>query len=239
MVPLEKLDQITQRFQFLEAKLNAGVATEQIADLSREYSDLKPVVEQIAAYRRLLRDIDEAQAMLADPEMRALAEDELPRLRARLPEFEAALRLALLPKDAADARPAILEIRPGTGGEEAALFAADLLRMYQRHAEAQGWRFDLVELQESELGGVREAVARIEGEGVYGRMKHESGVHRVQRVPETESGGRIHTSAATVAVLPEAQEVDIDIPPATSASTRCAPAARAGSTSTPPTARCG
>ncbi len=212
MVPLEKLDQITQRFQFLEAKLNAGVATDQIADLSREYSDLKPVVDQIAAYRRLLRDMDEAQAMLADPEMRALAEDELPRLRARLPELEAALRLALLPKDAADARPAIMEIRPGTGGEEAALFAADLLRMYQRHAEAQGWRFEIVELQESELGGVREAVVRIEGEGVYARLKYESGVHRVQRVPETESGGRIHTSAATVAVLPEAQEVDIDIP---------------------------
>lgn len=212
MVPLEKLDQITQRFQFLEAKLNAGVTGDQIAALSREYSDLKPVVDQIALYRGLLRDLDDAQAMLADPEMRALAEDELPRLRARLPEIEAALRLALLPKDAADARPAIMEIRPGTGGEEAALFAADLLRMYQRHAEAQGWRFEIVELQESELGGVREAVVRIEGEGVYARLKYESGVHRVQRVPETESGGRIHTSAATVAVLPEAEAVDIDIP---------------------------
>ncbi len=212
MVPLEKLDQITQRFQFLEAKLNAGVTGDQIAALSREYSELKPVVEQIALYRALLRDLDDAQAMLTDPEMRALAEDELPRLRARLPEIEASLRLALLPKDAADARPAIMEIRPGTGGEEAALFAADLLRMYQRHAEAQGWRFEVVELQESELGGVREAVVRIEGEGVYARLKYESGVHRVQRVPETESGGRIHTSAATVAVLPEAEAVDIDIP---------------------------
>jgi peptide chain release factor 1 len=144
--------------------------------------------------------------------MKALAEEELPRLRARIPEMEQALRLALLPKDAADARPAILEIRPGTGGEEAALFAGDLLRMYQRYAETMGWRFDLLDLTQTELGGVKEAVARIEGEGVFARLKYESGVHRVQRVPETEAGGRIHTSAATVAVLPEAEEVDIDIP---------------------------
>jgi peptide chain release factor 1 len=150
--------------------------------------------------------------MRDDPEMRALAEEELPVLKARLPEVEQSLRIALLPKDAADARPAILEIRPGTGGEEAALFAGDLLRMYQRHADAKGWRFEIVELAESELGGVRELVARVEGEGVFARLKYESGVHRVQRVPETESGGRIHTSAATVAVLPEAAEVDIDIP---------------------------
>jgi len=156
----------------------------------------------------------EAEAMLADPEMRALAEEEIGRLRAEIPALEAELRVALLPRDAADARPAILEIRPGTGGEEAALFAADLLRMYQRHAEAQGWRFELLDLQSTELGGVREAVARIEGEGVFARLKYESGVHRVQRVPETEAGGRIHTSAATVAVLPEAEEVDIDIPAA-------------------------
>jgi peptide chain release factor 1 len=146
--------------------------------------------------------------------MRALAEEEIGRLRAEIPALEAELRVALLPRDAADARPAILEIRPGTGGEEAALFAADLLRMYQRHAEAQGWRFELLDLQSTELGGVREAVARIEGEGVFARLKYESGVHRVQRVPETEAGGRIHTSAATVAVLPEAEEVDIDIPAA-------------------------
>jgi peptide chain release factor 1 len=152
--------------------------------------------------------------MLADPEMKALAEDEIPTLRARIPEMEGRLRIALLPRDAADARPAILEIRPGTGGEEAALFAADLLRMYQKHAEAQGWRFELLDLAETELGGVKEAVARIEGEGVFARLKFESGVHRVQRVPETEAGGRIHTSAATVAVLPEAEEVEIDIPAA-------------------------
>jgi peptide chain release factor 1 len=214
MVPLDKLDQITRRFQFLEAKLSSGAAPGEIAVLSREYSDLKPVVEEIAAYRQALADLDEAELMLADPEMKALAEDEMPKLKARIPEMEARLRIALLPKDAADARPAILEIRPGTGGEEAALFASDLLRMYQKHAEAQGWRFELLELTNTELGGIKEAMARIEGEGVFARMKFESGVHRVQRVPETEAGGRIHTSAATVAVLPEAEEVEIDIPAA-------------------------
>ncbi|WP_415183297.1 peptide chain release factor 1 [Phaeovulum sp.] len=212
MLPQDTLDQITRRFEYLEAKLASGAVPAEIAALSREYSDLKPVVTEIAAYRRATTDLAEAEAMLDDPEMRALAEEELPQLKARIPEMEQALRLALLPKDAADARPAILEIRPGTGGEEAALFAADLLRMYQRHAEQQGWRFQMLELAETELGGVKEAMARIEGEGVFARLKYESGVHRVQRVPETEAGGRIHTSAATVAVLPEAEEVDIDIP---------------------------
>ena len=212
MVPLDKLDQITRRFEFLEAKLAAGAPPAEIAPLSREYSELKPVVAEIATYRRALADLDEAQAMLTDPEMRALAEDEMPRLKARIPEMEQALRLALLPKDAADARPAILEIRPGTGGEEAALFAADLLRMYQRHAEQQGWRFQILEEQTTELGGIKEVTAAVTGEGVFARLKYESGVHRVQRVPTTEAGGRIHTSAATVAVLPEAEEVDIDIP---------------------------
>ncbi|MCB2116871.1 MAG: peptide chain release factor 1 [Rhodobacteraceae bacterium] len=214
MVPLDKLDQIRRRFEFLEAKLSSGAEPGEIAALSREYSELKPVVAEIAAYRQALDDFSEAEVMLADPEMRALAEDELPRLKARIPEMEGRLRIALLPKDAADARPAMLEIRPGTGGEEAALFAGDLLRMYQRYAETQGWRFDLMELSETELGGVKEALARIEGEGVFAKLKYESGVHRVQRVPETEAGGRIHTSAATVAVLPEAEEVEIDIPAA-------------------------
>ncbi len=212
MVPLDKLDQITRRFEFLEAKLSAGAAPAEIATLSREYADLKPVVAEIAAYRQALSDLEEAEAMLSDPEMKALAEDEIPALKDRIPAMEDRLRIALLPKDAADARPAILEIRPGTGGEEAALFAGDLLRMYQKYAEAQGWRFDLMELSETELGGVKEAMARIEGEGVFARLKFESGVHRVQRVPETEAGGRIHTSAATVAVLPEAEDVEIDIP---------------------------
>lgn len=212
MVPFDKLDQIAARFEFLEAKMAGGAEPGEIADLAKEYSDLKPVVATIEEYRRTLGDIEDAEAMLDDPEMKALAEEELPALKERLPEVEQALKLALLPKDAADARPAILEIRPGTGGEEAALFAGDLLRMYQRYAEARRWGFDVVELAETELGGIKEVVVNVKGEGVFARLKFESGVHRVQRVPETESGGRIHTSAATVAVLPEAEEVDIDIP---------------------------
>ncbi len=212
MVPLDKLAQITQRFEFLEARLNAGAPPAEIAEISREYSNLKPVADQIAAYRRAIDDLSEAQAMLCDPEMKSLAEDEIPRLKAAIPEYEHTLRLALLPRDAADARPAILEIRPGTGGDEAALFAADLLRMYQRYAERMGWRFEILDQQFSDLGGIKEVTAHVQGEGVFAKLKFESGVHRVQRVPETEAQGRVHTSAATVAVLPEAEEVDIDIP---------------------------
>ena len=212
MIPSDTLDQITDRFQFLEARMAEG--TGDIAELAREYAELKPVVETIAHWRDLTRQIAEAEAMLDDPEMRELAEAELPELKARLPEVEQSLRLALLPKNAADARPAIVEIRPGTGGEEAALFAADLLRMYARYADRRGWSFEVIEEAQTELGGIREAVIRIAGEGVFARMKWESGVHRVQRVPETEAGGRIHTSAATVAVLPEAEPVDVEIDPA-------------------------
>ena len=211
MIPFDRLEQIKQRFEFLEAQLNAGASGDDIAKISREYSELRPVVEQIGEYQTLLSDLAEAKDMLSDPDMRELAEDELPRLKARIPEVEHALQLALLPKDAADARPAMLEIRPGTGGDEAALFAGDLLRMYQRYAETKGWTFDIIEEQHTELGGIKEVVAHIKGEGVFARMKYESGVHRVQRVPETESGGRVHTSAATVAVLPEADDVDIQI----------------------------
>ena len=212
MVPEERLEQIRQRFAYLEARM-AQASGSEIAQLSREYSDLRPVVAAIEEWRGLTAEIAEAEDMRTDPEMRALAEEELPTLRARLPEVEQALRLALLPKDAADSRPAILEIRPGTGGDEAALFAGDLLRMYQRYAEARGWGFDIIELQQTELGGIKEVVAHVKGEDVFAHLKFESGVHRVQRVPTTESGGRIHTSAATVAVLPEAVDVDIRIEP--------------------------
>ena len=211
MVPIDKLEQIKQRFEFLEAKMNDGAAGEDIANLAKEYSELRPVVEQIGEYQTLLSDLEEAQLMLDDPDMKDLAAEELPTIKARIPEVEHALQLALLPKDAADARPAMLEIRPGTGGEEAALFAGDLLRMYQRYCETRGWTFDVIEEQQSEIGGIKEVVVHIKGEGVFARMKYESGVHRVQRVPETESGGRVHTSAATVAVLPEAEDVDIHI----------------------------
>ena len=211
MIPDDRLEQIVQRFEFLKAKMNEGASGDQIASLGREYSELRPVVEQIAAYRQLSEDLAEAQEMLADPDMRALAEEELPLLKARFPDAERALQLTLLPKDAADARAAMIEIRPGTGGDEAALFAGDLLRMYQRHAETNGWRFDIIQENQTELGGVKEVVAHVKGEGVFARLKYESGVHRVQRVPTTESGGRIHTSAATVAVLPEAEDVDVEI----------------------------
>ena len=211
MIPMHRLAQISQRFQFLEASMSAGSDGADFAALAKEYSDLKPVVDQIDLYQQLQRDLEEAELMLKDPEIAELAREELPRLRARLPEVEQGLQLALLPRDSADAKPAMLEIRPGTGGDEAALFAGDLLRMYQRYAEARGWGFDLIESQMTELGGVKEVVAHITGQNVFARLKFESGVHRVQRVPSTESGGRIHTSAATVAVLPEAEDVDIEI----------------------------
>lgn len=214
MIASERIEQLIDRFQFLEAKMADGSAGNEIAALGKEYAELRPVVETVSAYRDLARQIADAEAMLADPEMKELAEAELPELRAALEASEHEVQLALLPKDAADARPALLEIRPGTGGDEAGLFAADLLRMYQRFAEKQGWRFEILEESLSELGGVKEVVARIVGDGVFAKMKYESGVHRVQRVPETESGGRIHTSAATVAVLPEAEDVDVEINPA-------------------------
>jgi peptide chain release factor 1 len=211
MIPTDRLHQIKERLEFVEAMMSQGDGD--IAALGREYSDLKPVVDQILEWEQLKADIAEAESMLEDPEMRELAEEELPALRERLPEAEHAVQLALLPRDAADARPAMLEIRPGTGGDEAALFAGDLARMYQRFSEARGWKWDIIEEQASDLGGIKELVVRIAGENVFARMKFESGVHRVQRVPETESGGRIHTSAATVAVLPEAEDVDIQIDP--------------------------
>ncbi|WP_338551142.1 peptide chain release factor 1 [Roseovarius phycicola] len=209
MVPLERLAEITQRFEYIEAQMAEGGGD--IAKLGREYAELRPVVEGIRAYRDVLDGIENAKAMLDDPEMKELAAEELAQLEGNLPGMEEALQLALLPRDEADARPAIVEIRPGTGGEEAALFAGDLLRMYQRYAEARGWSFDVIELNQTELGGIKEVVANVRGENVFARLKYESGVHRVQRVPETESGGRIHTSAATVAVLPEAEDVDIHI----------------------------
>ena len=211
MVPLQKLEQIHQRYEFLEAQMSAGISGEEIAKLSKEYSKLKPVVEKIEEYKSLLLDLQEAEDMMADTDMRPLAEEELPILKARVPEVEKLLQLALLPKDAADERSAMIEIRPGTGGDEAALFAADLLRMYQRFSETNGWALEVIEEQLSELGGIKEVVVHVKGDGVFAKLKYESGVHRVQRVPETESGGRVHTSAATVAVLPEAEDVDIKI----------------------------
>ena len=209
MITEDILIQITQRFEFLEAQMAEG--SSDIAKLAKEYSDLKPVVEEVRAYQGLVRNIADAEAMLEDLEMRELAKEELPILRAALPKAEYNLQITLLPKDAADARSVIMEIRPGTGGDEAALFAGDLMRMYQRYVETQGWTFQVVENQTTELGGLKELVVNIKGAGVFAKLKYESGVHRVQRVPTTESGGRVHTSAATVAVLPEAEDVDIYI----------------------------
>ena len=209
MITEDLLIQITQRFEYLEAQMAEGSGD--IAKLAKEYSDLKPVVEEIKAYQCLVEDIAEAEAMLVDPDLHELAKEELPILRAALPTLEHNLQLTLLPKDAADDRSVIIEIRPGTGGDEAALFAGDLMRMYQRYVETQGWTFDIIENQMTELGGLKELTAHIKGRGVFAKLKYESGVHRVQRVPTTESGGRVHTSAATVAVLPEAEDVDVAI----------------------------
>ncbi|SFR40917.1 bacterial peptide chain release factor 1 (bRF-1) [Yoonia tamlensis] len=213
MIAPDKIEQIIDRFQFLEAKMADGSVGQEIATLGREYAELRPVVETVTAYKALVAQIADARAMLSDPEMKELAEAELPDLKAALAASEHEVQLALLPKDAADGRPALIEIRPGTGGDEASLFAGDLLRMYQRYAEGQGWKFEILEMSETELGGIKEVVARVAGDGVFAKLKYESGVHRVQRVPETESGGRIHTSAATVAVLPEAEDVDVQINP--------------------------
>ena len=209
MITEDLLIQITQRFEYLEAQMAEGSGD--IAKLAKEYSDLKPVVEEIKAYQCLVEDIVDAEAMLVDPDLHELAKEELPILRAALPTLEHNLQLTLLPKDAADDRSVIIEIRPGTGGDEAALFAGDLMRMYQRYVETQGWTFDIIENQMTELGGLKELTAHIKGRGVFAKLKYESGVHRVQRVPTTESGGRVHTSAATVAVLPEAEDVDVAI----------------------------
>jgi peptide chain release factor 1 len=210
MISEQAVDALIARFEFLEAKLGEGAGAD-FARLSREYAELRPVAEDMRAWRAVTAQIAEAEAMLGDPEMKALAEAELSDLRAALPEVERRATLGLLPKDEADGRSAMLEIRAGTGGEEAALFAADLFRMYARYAEANGWTVEVVEEAPSDLGGYREIVAAVRGDGVFRRLKFESGVHRVQRVPATETQGRIHTSAATVAVLPEAEEVDVEI----------------------------
>src|SRR5581483_11747627 len=183
--------------------------------LSKDYAEILPVAEAAAEVRRLRDELAGIDVMLADPnpDMREMALEEKASLEAGLPEAERALALKLLPRDAADDRAAMLEIRAGTGGDEAALFAGDLLRMYQRYAEAKGWRVELISASPAELGGYKEVVASVTGPGVFARLEFESGVHRVQRVPVTESGGRIHTSAATVAVLPEAEEIDAEIRP--------------------------
>jgi peptide chain release factor 1 len=215
-IPLDRIRQIEARRDELAAQMARGdLAADQFVKLSKDYAELEPVANAAAEVRRLREEMDGLSYMMSDeagdPELRIMAEAELPALGPRLVEAERRLALALLPKDAADERSAILEIRAGTGGDEAALFAGDLFRMYQRYADTRGWRTELISASPAELGGFKEVVASITGAGVFAKLKFESGVHRVQRVPATESGGRIHTSAATVAVLPEAEDVDIRI----------------------------
>ncbi len=212
MIPAQRMQEILDRFAFIEAKMAEISDSAEIAQLGRDYSGLQPVVATIRDWQQAQADLAAAREMLDDPDLRSLAEEEIAGIEAGLPALEEAVRLALLPRDAADARAAILEIRPGTGGDEAALFAGDLMRMYLRFAEAQGWKVEILDESPAGRGGYKEVVAAIRGKGVFARLKFERGVHRVQRVPVTEAGGRIHTSAATVAVLPEAEEIDIDIP---------------------------
>ena len=208
-----RLAQAVDRFERIEARLAAANDGAEIVRLGQEHAELKPLVEAIAAVRAARLEIANLEAMAGegDAEMAALAEEELRATRERLPELERTALLLLAPKDKDESASAILEVRAGTGGEEAALFAGDLLRMYQRYASRRGWRFELEDISETGLGGVKEAIASVSGNGVFGRLRFESGVHRVQRVPETEAGGRIHTSAATVAVLPQPSEVDVQI----------------------------
>ena len=215
MIPAAKLDRLLDRFSAIEAEMASGVGGEAFVKLSREHAELAPVIETARAWRSAQVDLEGAQALIADPatdsEMRGMAEEERAELRQQMEKLEHNLRIALLPRDAADDSSAIVEIRAGTGGDEAALFAGDLLGMYQRYCQLQGWKTEIMSLSESDLGGFKDATLEVEGRGVYAKLKFESGVHRVQRVPATETQGRIHTSAATVAVLPEAQDVDIVI----------------------------
>ena len=209
---VQKLDQIVARHAELQSALSSGALDSQkFVAVSKEYSDLGPLVETVNELRKAEAELKDAEAMAADPDMKAMAEEEAASIRKRLPVLEQAVKRMLLPKDAADEKNAILEIRAGTGGDEAALFAADLFRMYHRYAADHGWKFEIMELSDTGIGGYREAIATVTGRNVFARLKFESGVHRVQRVPATETQGRIHTSAATVAVLPEAEDVDIKI----------------------------
>jgi len=211
-IPATRLDQIAHRFAELEARMASGTLEgDAFVKASRDYAELEPVAKAAAQVKAMREEIAGLEEMLADPEMKAMAEEELAELREALPERERALAIALLPRDSADSKPAMLEIRAGTGGDEAALFAGDLYRMYERFAAEQGWHVEPVSISASEVGGFKEIVANVTGTGVFAKLKFESGVHRVQRVPVTESGGRIHTSAATVAVLPEPDEVDVQI----------------------------
>src|SRR6185312_6561126 len=214
-LPEDKLAQLEKRFDSVEAALAAGPAADAFVRLSKEYAELEPVVRPIAAWRRAVEELRSAEELAgsSDRDMAEMAAAEIAELRPRIAAMEQHIRILLLPKDAADEKNAILEIRAGTGGDEAALFAGDLLRMYQRYSDLQGWKFSILEESAGDAGGYKEVIASVHGRNVFARLKFESGVHRVQRVPATEASGRIHTSAATVAVLPEVEDIDIEIRP--------------------------
>src|SRR4249919_2036645 len=214
-IPAEKLDRLVSRWETVQGTLASGADQETYVRLSREFAELDPIVATITALRSALREREGLQHLIDDPaseaDVAALAEEEIGPLDTKIEELERQLKVQLLPKDSADEKSAILEVRAGTGGEEAALFAADLFRMYQRYADLKGWKVQVLSASDADAGGFKEIVASVTGKGVFARIKFESGVHRVQRVPETENQGRIHTSAATVAVLPEAEDIDIQI----------------------------
>lgn len=216
-IPEEKLDRLIERWQTIQSELNAGPAQAVFVQLSKEFAELDPIAATINSLRKARRELADLDLLLAEPaadaEMAELARSERTEVLARIAEIEQQLKIKLLPKDEADERSVILEVRAGTGGDEAALFAADLFRMYARYADLNGWKVEVISASENDLGGYKEIVASITGKGVFARLKFESGVHRVQRVPLTEASGRIHTSAATVAVLPEAEDVDLNIRP--------------------------
>jgi peptide chain release factor 1 len=214
-LPADRMDQVLKRFDLIEARMSAGADPETYVKLASEYAELQELATRIRELRAAEKELTDLEAMRddkgSDAEMRALAGSEIDGVEEKIEELKGDIRILLLPRDAADDKNAILEIRAGTGGDEAALFAGDLFRMYERYAADRGWRMEVVSASEGEVGGYKEIIATVSGKGVFARLKFESGAHRVQRVPETEGGGRIHTSAATVAVLPEAEEVDIEI----------------------------
>ena len=212
-LPQDRMQQMLKRFEMIEAKMAANPDPDAYVKLAAEYAELQEVAGAIRALEAARRERADLDAMLADAEMRELAEAEVEGVEKRIGDLEQQVQIMLLPKDAADDRNVILEIRAGTGGLEAALFAGDLFRMYERYAATKGWKVEMMSASEGDAGGYKEIIATVSGKGVYSKLKFESGVHRVQRVPETEAGGRIHTSAATVAIMPEAEEVDIDIKP--------------------------
>ena len=211
MINIDRLDKLVDRYEYVEARLSGNLSSSELKLLGQEYAELKPVVNEVKSYRKLLHSLEDAKELLDDPEMKSLASNEIIQIERELSSAENLLILSLIPKDKTDLRSVILEVRAGTGGDEASLFAGNLFKMYQKFSESLGWTFEILEKSITEVGGIRESTVNIKGKGVFCQLKFESGVHRVQRVPETESSGRVHTSAATVAVLPEADEIEVEI----------------------------